>query len=165
MVKTKVLARNVFAPTLQLLASIYAQHVPRILHLNWKYTIQVNFMKNLSKERCLQAMVICESVNLSYLIWMKSSPSRPNLSKQRLDQKSKESDAPKRLYTPDFWPPSHRRWLANPKKLQAIRHALTKIIRISLSLSRNNTKESSETLWAHQLVKLIVNRHFTIDKF
>ena len=36
-----------FAPTLQLLASIYAQQVPRILHLNWKYTFQVNSLKNL----------------------------------------------------------------------------------------------------------------------
>ena len=144
-----------FAPTLQLLASIYAQHVPRILHLNWKYTIQVNSMKNLSKEHFLQALVICESVNLSYLIWMKSSQSRPYLSKQCLDQKSKECGAHKCLYTPDFWPPSQGKVIGQSKKFtshSAIRHALTKIIQISLSLSRNNTKESPKTPWAHQLL-------------
>ena len=133
-----------FAPTLQLLASIYAQHVPRILHLNWKYTIQVNSMKNLSKEHFLQALVICESVNLSYLIWMKSSQSRPNLSKQRLDQKSKESGATKRLYTSNFCTRSQckvigRQKFTNPSALVKISQG------ISQNLPRNNTKESSET--------------------
>ena len=59
-------------------------------------------MKNLSKEHFLQALEICEIINLSYLIWMKSSQSRPKLSKQRLDQKSKESGATKRFYTTSF---------------------------------------------------------------
>ena len=128
----------IFAPTLQLLASIYAQRIPRILNLNWKYTIQVNSMKVLSKEHCLQALVICESVNLAYLIWMKSPQSRPKLSKQHLDQKSKVSGAAKSLYTPNYSGLIHS--ARSPKINKPF-----SIIGISQSLSRNNTKESSET--------------------
>ena len=141
---------------------IYTSHSPRVLQnieafmlchgwpKLWKYQIKVHSYKPvliaLSSGSGIMSTYWSILPHLYELVTITAQ-----LSKQRLDQKSKDCGATTciYMYTPRTTALSQKaRWLA-AKIYKPISHFQTEIIRISQSLSTNNSKESSQTAWHH----------------